>query len=110
MAGCAGGPAEETPGPPDFPGLQRSGDRFGFRSEFRPPRQSGIPSKRIKEAGTFGIAGDAGCGYVMLSAFTKIALARKFKHPKGFKCRYTFGRGALFHEEELKRLRIETHL
>ena len=94
MAGCALGPADETPGRPDLPGLQRSGDRFGFRSEFRPPRQSGIPSKRIKEAGTFDIAGDAGRGYVMLSAFTETVLARKFKHPKRFKCHYTFRRGA----------------
>ena len=54
----------------------------------------GIPSKKIKEASTFDIAGDAGIGYVMLSALTEIALARKFKHPKGFKCHYTFRIGA----------------
>src|SRR5712691_7570981 len=84
-----------NPSTSDFPGLQRSGDRFGFRSEFRPLRQSGIPSKRIKEASTFYIAGGAGRGYVMLSPLTEIALARKFKHPKGIKCHYTFRIGAL---------------
>ena len=86
--------ADETPGTPDLLGLQRSGDRFGFQSESRPPRRSGIPSKKIKETGTFDIAMDAGRGYVMLSALTETGLSRKFKHPKDFECHYTFGIGA----------------
>jgi hypothetical protein len=94
MAGCAVGPADETRGTPDLAGLQRGGDRYGFPSESRPPRKSVIPSKRINEDGTFDIAGDVGRGYVILSAFTEVALARKFKHPNGFNCHYTLGRGA----------------
>ena len=93
MRRCAG---RRTPGMPDFPGLQRIGDRFGFRSGFRPLRQSGIPSKRIEEASTFDIAGHAGRGRVVLSALTATALARKCKHPKGLKCHYTFGIRALY--------------
>jgi hypothetical protein len=71
----------------------RSGDRFPFRSEFRPLRQPGIPSKRNREAGTFTIAGDAGRRrYVMLSALMETALACKFKHLKGLKYHHTFRR------------------
>jgi hypothetical protein len=48
----------------------------------------------IEDVSTFDIAGDAGRGYVMLSAFAKPALARRSKHPKGLKCRHTFRIGA----------------
>lgn len=53
--------ADETPGSPEFPGLQRHEDRLGFRSAFRPPKEFGISSKRIKEASPFDIAEDADC-------------------------------------------------
>lgn len=94
MAGCVLARAGQTPGTPDFPGLQRSGDRFGFGSEFRRLKQTGIPSKRIKEASTSDIAGDAGRGSMMVSALTETALACKFKHPKRLKRHYTFRIGA----------------
>src|ERR1035437_9796749 len=83
MAGCVVASAVQTPGMPDFSGLQRRSDRFGFRSEFRPLRPSSIPSKRIREVSTFDIAGDAGRGYVRLSSLTEAAPARKFKYPQG---------------------------
>jgi hypothetical protein len=70
--------ADETPGTPDFPGLQRRGNRLGFRSEFRPPSESGVSSKRIREASPFDIAEDAGRGYAMPGALTETALVRKF--------------------------------
>jgi|CZKX01.1.fsa_nt_gi hypothetical protein len=77
MAGSAVGPADEN------------------QSEFRPPRQAGIPFKSIEEAGTFDIAGEAGRGYVMLKAFTKTALARKLTNANDLKRNYPFGRGAV---------------
>ena len=96
------GPAPPL-GIPGFPGLQRTGDRFGSRSRFRPLRQSGIPSQRIKKASTFDILGVAGRRYVVLSALTETALVRKPKHPKGLRCHYTFRIGAVF-VEFLKRM------
>ncbi len=87
MRRCAG---RRALGMPDFPGLQRTEDRFGSRSGFRPLRQSGIPSQRIKEASTFDIPRVAGRRYVVMSALTETALARKFNHPKGLRCHYTF--------------------
>lgn len=86
--------ADHTPGTPDFSGPQRNGNQFGLRSEFRPLRQTGICFKRIKEASTFDIAGDAGSGCVLPSALTKTALARKLKHPKGLNRHSTFRVGA----------------
>jgi len=56
------GPAKPV-GAPDFPGLRRSGDRFGFRSEFRLLGQPGIPSKRIDEAGIQGSRFSVGGGH-----------------------------------------------
>lgn len=80
---CGGGVlrarADQTPARPIS---QKSGSQFGFLSEIRPLRKSGISSKRIKQASTFDIAGDAGGGYVLPAALTKAALARKSKHPK----------------------------
>jgi hypothetical protein len=48
----------------------------------------------MKDAGTFGISGMAGPGYVRLRELAKAASARKSKHPKGFKCHHTFRIGA----------------
>ena len=84
MAGCVAARAGQTPGAPDFPGRH-------------------IPSKRIKPASTFDIAGDAGRGYLMLSPLTETALARNFKYPKGFKCHYTFRIGAIPYSRALAR-------
>src|ERR1035441_2424885 len=49
----------------------------------------------MKDAGTFGISGMAGPGYVRLRELAKAASARKSKHPQGFRCHHTFRIGAL---------------
>ena len=72
----------------------RSGDRFPFRSEFRPLRQPGIPSKRNREAGTFTIAGDAGRRYVMLSALTETAPGSLVKASTGLQMPSHFSDGS----------------
>ena len=51
------------------------------------------------EASASDIAGAARCGYAMASALTETALARKLKHPKGLKYRYTFRIGPSFSSE-----------
>ena len=86
----------KPPDTPNLPELQKSRDRFVLRNEFRPSRQSSLPSKRIRKARTFDIAGDAGRGYVMLRTLTEAALARKLKHQNGLTCHHTFGIGACF--------------
>src|ERR1017187_8526673 len=75
---------------PDVPGLRRTGGRFGSLSRFRPLRQFGIPSQRIKEASTVDIPGVDGGGYAVPRSIAEIALACKFKHPKGLKWHHTF--------------------
>src|ERR1022692_126660 len=75
---------------------------------FRPLRQSGIPSQRIKDATTLEISVVAGRGYVVLGALAETAPARKFEHPKGLQCHYTFGRGAL-RLQGLRRSQIANH-
>ena len=79
---------------PSFPGLRRTGDRFGYRRGSQPLRQSGIPSQRIEEASTVGIPGVGGCAYGVRSSPAETALAHKFKHPKGLRCHHTFRIGA----------------
>lgn len=96
---CSGG--ETTPGDAplpmaDFPGFRKTGDRFGSRSGFRLLRQGGNPSHRIKEANALSVRGVSGRRYALPRSLTEPALARKFKHPKGLRCHYTFGTEAPF--------------